>query len=401
MLSILFVDDEPRILEGLRRMLWSQRRQWRLSFANNGPEALAAMELDRPDIVVSDMRMPGMDGAELLDLVRQRHPQVVRIILSGHSDPALVMKSVLPAHQFLAKPVEAETLLEVLQRAGTLRRLLDDQRLLGLVSQIESLPVTAGLHQNLRQELERSGTDEERVAELISRDMGMTATLLKLVNSAFFGHSRRVVRPGEAVGLLGLEVVRALVHSQGLFSVFDQRRFPHFSFDGLWRHSLSVAGFASTIVRLESDDQAMTESAYIAGLLHDVGKLILCTVLPEEYAAVIDQVRRENRPVAEVERERLGVTHAEAGAYLIGLWGLNQEVVTAIAGHHQPRVWSSGGFGCLCAVHAANVLEKKLCVINPDYARPEVDLAYLADIEKESRLQAWQEACRGVKECEG
>lgn len=398
-LGILFVDDEPRVLDGLRRLLRTQRRGWRLFFATSGPEALEMMARDTPDIVVSDMRMPGMDGAEFLAEVRRLYPHVVRIILSGQSDPAMVMKSVLPAHQFLAKPVEADQLLLVLKRAGALRQLLGDKRLASLVSQIDTLPVLPQLHRDLLDMLERPGASEDEISELVSRDMGMASTVLKLVNSAFFGTSHRVIKPSEAVGLLGLDVVRALVLGQNLFATFEQDRFPHFSFEGLWRHSLAVGGYARVICRHEKAGEATAESAFIAGLLHDVGKLILCTVLPREYDAVIMTVRRDNRPVAEVERELLGVSHAEVGAYLMGLWGLGEDIVAAIAGHHDPGAWGPPEFGCVTAVHAANVLDKELCVINPSYARSRVDEGYLAGLGLAQRLPHWRKACLGVKEC--
>lgn len=401
LLAVLFVDDEPRVLDGLRRLLRPQRGQWRVSFAISGQQALELMAQETPDIVVSDMRMPGMDGAELLAEVRRLYPHVVRIILSGQSDPVMVMKSVLPAHQFLAKPVEADQLLTVLRRAGALRRLLDDRRLTSLVSQIETLPVLPQLFRDLLVLLERPGADEDQISELVSRDMGMASTVLKLVNSAFFGTSRRVIKPAEAVGLLGLEVMRALVLGQNFFATFDQERFPHFSFEGLWRHSLAVGGYARTICRRERAPEAMVDSAFIAGLLHDVGKLILCTVVPAEYVEIIAAVRRHNRLVVEVERERLGVGHAEVGAYLMGLWGLGEDIVAAIAGHHDPRAWGPPRFGVLAAVHVANVLDKELCVINKNYARSRVDEDYLAGLGMAQRLPDWREACLGVKECGG
>ncbi|MFH1059072.1 MAG: response regulator [Pseudomonadota bacterium] len=400
-LSVLFVDDEPLVLDGLRRLLRGQRHEWRLAFALGGPEALEMMARATPDIVVSDMRMPGMDGAALLAEVRRLYPQVVRIILSGQSDPVMVMKSVLPAHQFLAKPVEAERLFSVLRQTGALRQLLGDQRLLSLVSQIETLPVLPQLFQDLMGLLEQPGADEEEIGRLIGRDMGMASTVLKLVNSAFFGTSCRVIKPAEAVGMLGLDVVRALVLSQNLFDTFDQEHFPHFSFEGLWRHSLAVGGYARAICHQENAGEAPAESAFIAGLLHDVGKLILCTVLPAEYADIIAEVRRDNRRVVSVERQRLGVSHAEVGAYLIGLWGLGQEIVAAIAGHHQPAIWAPAQFSCVTAVHAANVLDKELCIINKDYARSPLDEEHLAGLGLSQRLPVWRQACLGVKECGG
>ena len=404
MTRILFVDDEPKILDGLKRMLRSQRHKWDMAFVDSGDEALKRLASERFDIIVTDMRMPGMDGAQLLTEVRRLHPHMVRIILSGHSDQDVIMKSVRPAHQYLAKPCEPEKLLDVLSKTAALRNVLPDDRLQIAVSRIEALPALPSLHESLVQELNGEGATVESVARLVARDMGMTAMVLKLVNSAFFALSPHVATPKQAVGLLGLDVVKALVVGHGLFSTAGENSLSGLSFQGLWRHSLATAAYARRIVESEDREKDLAGHAFTAGLLHDVGKLILATVLPREYAEVLDLVRRDNRLVVEAEREVIGTTHGQAGGYLLGLWGIDTAVVTAVAHHNQPSgapaaTAAPGEVVCLAAVHVADVLERNLCVIHPEYVRPAMDRDWLASRGLAGRIAWWEENCQGLDTC--
>ena len=121
MIRVLFVDDEPRVLGGLRRMLRPMRHEWQMEFAQGGPEALDALAEQSFDVIISDMRMPGMDGGELLTEVMRRYPETVRIMLSGQSNKETVLRSVGPTHQYLAKPCDPELLKRVIARAYALR----------------------------------------------------------------------------------------------------------------------------------------------------------------------------------------------------------------------------------------------------------------------------------------
>jgi HD-like signal output (HDOD) protein len=392
--KILFVDDEPQILQALRRMLRGKRGQWHMAFAASGPEALELLEKERFDVIVTDMRMPIMDGAALLEEVRQRYPHMVRIILSGHSDQAKILKSVKPAHQYLAKPVDPEQLEQVLTQALSLRKVLNNEQLIRVLSQVESLPALPQLYTRLMEAIESPQSSLEEIGEIISQDLGMTATVLKLVNSAFFGIAHRVTSPAQAVALLGLDVVQALVLSYQLFSTHDFSQIKGFSFESLWRHSLTTGGFAKTIAQIEGLPRNQVDLAFFAGVLHDVGKLPLCSLVSNRYQRVLDRVRSEDRPLWEVEQEELGATHAEVGAYLMGLWGMSEDVIRALAFHHRPSDAPEKGCGVLAVVHAANVLEHELYVINRHYHHPQFDPAFLEAAGLQDRIELWREACR-------
>lgn len=397
--KILFVDDDPNVLAGLRRMLFSQHQEWHTAFAPGGPEALKLLNQEPFDILVTDMRMPGMDGAQLLEKVKRHHPEVVRIILSGHSDKEMVMKSVRSAHQYLSKPCDADTLKNTIRRTVLLREVLTDENLRLLVGGMETLPSLPDLYLEILQELRSETASVRRIGEIISRDLGMTAKVLQLVNSAFFGHSHRhIASPSHAVELLGLETIRALVLSMQIFAQFDQSRLPWFSISTLWDHSLRVGVCARSIALVAQQPQEVVDDAFLGGILHDAGKLILANNFPKESQKVVEAVARPPGTWCEAEEQVFEVNHAEVGAYLFSLWGFSYPVVEAVAFHHVPGSSHPGGFTPLTAVHVANALEHQLGPDGVSGTPSQVDLAYLEALGLAGELTAWQEKCRELLE---
>ena len=248
---ILFVDDEVNVLQGLRRMLRSMRCEWDMQFAESGEQALALLKKVPAEVVVTDMRMPGMDGGELLQRIKELYPHVVRIVLSGHSEKEMVMKAVQSAHQYLAKPCNADALKGTITRAYALRDILRQESLRRLVSRVGSLPSLPSLYTELLEELQSPRSSTDAAGRIIARDLGMTSKVLQLVNSAFFGLPRHIETPSQAVRLLGLETVKALVLGIEVFSKFSNDCAPYFDLQGLWSHSLTVGAVAKALAKFE------------------------------------------------------------------------------------------------------------------------------------------------------
>ncbi|MDQ7832810.1 MAG: response regulator [Desulfovibrionaceae bacterium] len=390
---ILFVDDEQHVLDALRRMLHGMRGQWEMQFATSGNAALDILQASPQDVIVADMRMPGMDGVTLLDEVRTRHPGVIRLILSGHSDTNTALKSVRHAHQFLLKPCKAEELMAAIARATTFQDIFSNEAVRTVVARIETLPSLPRTYLELMRELRREEPSLRVIGELVNQDVGMSANILKLVNSAFFGLRTHVSSPVHAVNLLGTEIIKALIISLHLFSRFNMDRFPGFSLELLWKHSLTTGLFAKTIAQIEGRRPPEIDDCFISGLLHDVGKLLLAANFEESYQEVLARSRAERRTVHDMEREAFAASHAEIGAYLLGLWGLPENVVMAIFGHHTPPSAPTPGFSTLLAVHAANSLEHELVVLNADYAPHPMDTAFLQTAAMDHRIEVWRKAC--------
>jgi len=394
MKTLLFVDDEPRVLLGLQRQLRIMRAEWNMNFVAGGPQALAFMAAQPVDIIVSDMMMPGMDGSQLLTEVVKRHPQTVRIILSGHSAQEAVLRLVGPAHQYLTKPCNPDELRKAITHALALRDLLGSDRLKRLTTRIKHLPTLPSSQNEFTEELRQASPSLERIGEIISRDVGLTAKILQLVNSAFFGLGQPINNPMEAVIFLGLNTIHSLALAEGIFSRYDPKTCRAFSLEVLTRHSWLTGVLARCVAQLEQREVKSLEECFLAGLLHDVGQLILAADLPDEYVQVITKSRAEQRPVWQVEQEIFGSTHADVGAYLLTLWGLADPITEAVALHHQPFRCAVPEFSPTVAVHVANVFAHELAGTDLTGPRPQLDIAYLTTLGLAGRIDAWRESCR-------
>jgi HD-like signal output (HDOD) protein len=391
---VLFVDDEPKILQGLQRMLRSMRNEWEMEFAENGHQALDVLNGRPFDVVVADMRMPGMDGCQLLGKVKELHPQLVRIILSGYSDRKMILSSVRLAHQYLSKPCDAETLKSTVIRACALRDLLTDGALISLISRIDSLPSLPSLYVDLLEELKSPDASIQKVGEIISKDVAMTAKILHLANSAFFGLGQHVANIHRALNCLGMETVKALVITVQIFSEYSRAAKTGFPLSALWDHSMGTGVFARMIAREENQEPGPVSNIFMAGLLHDVGKLVLTVSLPERYRDVMVLVNEAGKTYYEAEQEVLGTTHSQVGAYLMGLWGLADPIVEAIAFHHAPRECPVAGFSPITAVHVADVLESGKNLTEMEQIAALLDMDYLCQLGLAERLVLWKTNCR-------
>lgn len=394
MTRIIFVDDETRVLDGIRRLLYPMRTEWQMSFASSGSEALEIMARDPFDMIVTDVRMPGMDGTELLSRVKELYPGVARIVLSGQSDRDLTLKSAVCAHQYLSKPCDAESLKLTIARAGALKATFTDPALQVLVSGAGTLPSIPHLYLELMNKLEDPDGCAQDVANIIAKDTAMTAKILQLSNSAFFGLRRRMSDPRDAVLYLGLDTLKALALSVKVFSQFIVRPLSRFSIDDLGKHTILTGILARKIAIAEGLSKQEVEDSFMAGLLHDIGKLVLVTAAPEKYeeAMRFAEVNSVNR--RDAERRIFGTTHSEIGTYLLWLWGLPDSVVEAVAYHHAPGSCPARRLGPLTAVHAANVLAHESSTIAgvPLHGSntAEMDMEYLDHLGLAARVPLWR-----------
>lgn len=389
MRTILFVDDQKNILDGLRRMLRSMRDEWEMLFAESGQEALNILKEKPCDVLVSDMRMPEMNGAQLLSQVAKKYPQVVRIVLSGDADKETVLQTTVQAHQYLSKPCDADTLKATVARACSLRDLLSDSALRRIVTQVTILPSLPSLYTMVMEELQSEKTSLDHVGSIIEQDVAMTAKLLQLVNSSFFGFKRQVSRVRDAVPLLGADVLKALVLSVGIFSQFQNKKPLHgISIDTISEHSLRVANYAKVIAISQKADRVDQDQSFLAGILHDLGKLILWTNFPNEYGEVCSMCSVERCTVSEAEKRHFQASHEQVAAYLLGLWGFADAVVEAVAFHHHPGCLPLKRFTPLTALHVANAFDhfKTDALVSLEAG---VDESYLREIGLYQNLPAW------------
>lgn len=390
MQRILFVDDETSALRELKCALRPMEEKWAMHFADTGLAALDECSRYSFDVVVSDMQMPGMDGTELLSEIRRLYPGTIRLMLSDPTDNQAILQALGATHQFLSKPCDPETLQTAVERAYALKHLLANPRLTKLVSGMDTIPTMPDVYRKIVAVLQKHDASLLDVGAEIANDIGMTTNILKLVNSAFFGLAQPVSSIERAVSLLGMSTITALVLAEGVFSKVDPARMtPEFDIEGLWQHSMRTANIARSIATHEKLDAAVVDDAFLVGVIHDVGKLLLATEMPEEYGEVINRVGGQNAFSDAVERELLGATHAEVGAYLVALWGFPDTIVEAVAYHEDPGICLNYEFGLLAITHAAVRL-----AIHPDAdpADPalNIDTEYLEAVNALDKWPDWR-----------
>jgi HD-like signal output (HDOD) protein len=232
----------------------------------------------------------------------------------------------------------------------------------------------------------------DQIGELIGSDLALSAKVLQLVNSSFFGLAQHVSSPKHAASLLGLNVIRPLVLFVSAYSQCEELGLGGYSLSESIAHSLSVAVHARAIATFENAPSHTIDDSYIAGMMHDIGKLILVVNLKNEYSEILEASSKTGTSLWECERSALGTTHAEVGAHLLGLWGFNNSVAEAVAYHHQPQSCFHHNFSPLAALHFANVHPRPDSQKDSDGRENDNrDYSYLQKIASEERLAKWQE----------
>lgn len=400
--TILFVDDEKGVLDGLRRSLYGQRDEWTLMFAVGGEEALAILERQAVDVVVTDMRMPGMDGAALLDRVRKLHPEAARIVLSGFSEREAIFRTIGPAHQYYVKPCQPQMLMEAIRRALGVRRTLRSPGLLALVAGATSIPALPKALTDLFSELQSPDGSAAEVARIISSDIGLTVNLLKLTNSGFFYVPSSITDVLQAVKMLGFEMVRALAVMAGIFEAFNCGGIDCLAVKQLEKRSLQIGALARKIAESDGLGRAALDQTQCAGMLAHVGSLLLFANWPKPMAELRRDLDHSGGSIIVAERAALGASHAELGGVLLGLWGFTDPVVEAVLYHHEPsrcEHHSSAEKSPMAAVHAAQHLIKPVPAgADPMTAWSEgLDMAFLDRIGATSKIGAWAKIADGIR----
>lgn len=354
MMNILFVDDEPNIIQGLKRMLHPMRYEWNMVFVESGYLALDVLSNQKIDIIVTDMRMPQMDGAQLLSIVKDKHPSVIRIILSGYSEKEYIMKTSSSAHQFLAKPCKINALKNTIKRLVNLRRLVLNEDIKQKITGLSNLPSLPSLYKQLDEELKLPIVSLKRIGDIISQDITMTAKILQMVNSAFFGIPQKINDPVQAANYLGMDTLKSLVLFHNLFSVFQKIDSMQVYLEDIWDHSFKIATSAKRIMTKRNFDHSIIEQTFATGLLHDIGKLILIQV-PEYQNKILELNCTSGKELRLFEQTTFSCDHSLVGGYLLGLWGLPDFIIESAAFHHSPSAISDGDFSILTAVYLAHI----------------------------------------------
>lgn len=335
MISILFVDDDASLTAGLRRSMRSHRDAVAVEFAAGADQAMKCLAERRIDIVVTDLKMPGIDGVSFLRDVERDFPVVIRIVLSGEGTSPLLIRSLGVAHRVVGKPCEASTLLALCLEAANFRMRIHSEEARRLIAGISQLPSPPQVCKRVEQAVAREAPLSE-IGSIVAEDPALSAKLLQVSNSAFFGSRRKVSSTQLAVSMLGLETTKSILFAAGIrdsMRATDPRI--EAAIEATWTHSNRVAALATAIsatLGMSRSDQA---ECFSAGILHDIGKMLLLKQLANvpNSSSDHDTVREGFDGVVDLERRIFGAEHAQVGAHLLSLWGVPDDIVEVVLTH--------------------------------------------------------------------
>lgn len=389
-LKILFVDDEKKVLSSLKRLFYNKKEEWKMDFVLGGRDALKQVREIEYDIVISDMHMPGIDGAYLLEQIQTISPYTLRFILSGYSDIDLVKKTLKVTHKFFHKPCPKDKLEKIINRVVFLRKLLPDKSLREKINQIGVLPCNPLIYAMLVEALSKS--DLKRFQDTLYYDVCMFLNLFKIIMNSFFVEAKGIYSFFKLLHNIDLSIMETVFLSQEIFLNYSDFMFKDFSINEIWRHSRLVAYLSKAIAQSFYKDYKFIEDCFIAGLLHDVGILLMLLIFKERYLNFL----KNNFYKSDFEKKEIDefkCSHALLGAYLVGIWGANVNIVEAIAFHANPSLIKKKKLSPLSIIHFAGIFAFKN--LNPLVGKSDinVDFGHYENIVSYATLKMWKNIC--------
>lgn len=388
--NIYFIGFAGAELSSLESALAALSALWEVTWPENTTKADHVLAAAPPDAIVINMAPQDHAGAQWLHDTAARWPKAVLFIIGEISDQSLIVNCIGGTHQFISRPVKGTELTAIVQRGLALDAWLSSDALQALAPRLRRLPSLPATYFELLKQIESPAFSTQSIGEVIARDPVVTARLLQLVNSSAFALAQKVTDPADAVSLLGIETIKAMVLCLQVFSPSDETRRSGVDPEQLWTHSFQVANVARQITASETGSPRLANDAFTAGLLHDVGRIVLAANLPQEYNRAMAAAQAQGLALTETEAAEFGVNHAQVGAYLMGRWGMPAALVEATAAHHAPSQTRAQEFSVLTAVHVANVIVHAGDAPAPGRVRPQFDAAYLETIGLADRPAAWQ-----------
>ena len=354
--NAMFVDDDPSLLSSIRRQLFSLKLKWNVSYAERGAKALELLSEKSYDVVISDMRMPEMDGAELISRIRDKYPDTIRIILSGQSEAKQLEQALGIAHLILKKPCETRTIANIVERCSEMRRRLLSTTVCSLITRRDQWIGSAESVQQLLRLFRDSEVSAQKVSEVISQDLVISARVLGFVNSAYYGLSRHISDIEQAVVMLGVSTIKSIYTRIKAAEIVCLNPLANRLASEGMEHGLRVAAGACELLKVKKANPEWQADCFLAGVLHDIGMPLLASVAEKEYETILHDVHwgttsLDQDKLIQLERERLGCTHAEVGAYQLAIWGFDPRILEAVLTHHDASNDKASIFTIANAIH--------------------------------------------------
>lgn len=364
-------------------------KSWELSHFESARAALDGLGKADCEVIILSGRLSDHGLEEIVTTLKRDYPRVARIVAAEDKLQEFTLRGAVTAHQFLSHPYSTSDLANAVDRALSLRDFTRSKNVLKVVSSIKRLPALPENYQKVSELLKQDDVSLQDLIDVIGKDMAMVSKILQIANSAQFASRRKPVNTVQSgVKLLGLSNLKLLVLAVEVFSQLEEKTSQALDPHALWNHSMQVSALAGKISETLKKDKDFCNEAMSAGMLHDVGKLVLLNHFPEELTRTVALAEKNQISFATAELEIFGTSHAEIGGYLLGSWGLPHPIVEAVAYHHSPQSCFSKAICPLTPVVFANIIEKA----SSERRTPELDAAaqgYLTQLGLEAEFSNW------------
>lgn len=330
--KILFVDDEIQILKSLNRLFMDT--EYEVFTVESGKDALDLLATEKIDMIITDMRMPEMDGCQLLEKVKELYPNSLRIILSGYSDKHTILEALQKniAKLYILKPWENNKLILLIDQLFETENILRDSKLLGLINRVDELPTLKSSYLQIMDLIDKD-VDLAKISSAIERDHSVATKILHIINSAFYEVKTGSVK--HAITYLGLSTVRNILLATSIIDSFNMNGMYGKRLEMLWNHSF-ICSKIVTVIYEKLLLKKLAENETSAGLLHNIGIVLLLKLYPEKYIEIFHKGEKEKTDLLQLEQEFFNVTHQQTGGYLLQWWELPHPIIEAALYHHTP-----------------------------------------------------------------
>lgn len=387
-MNVLFLDTESNN-SVVRQYLGTREVPWNYHFVRDEQQATIFLNNNSVDVLVLDVIPRAVERLEFLLYISERFPRTIRIVYTETINQDTGLRALNSSHRYLAKTEATDELISCISRTLILQQSVRSESMRWLVNGLTTLPSIPETYNQLIKELNSENSTIDSITEIVYQDPAITSKILQIVNSALFGMRHPIKELKQAIPLLGTNTIKSLTLSIGAFQKFSGNGKNDHAFVGLMQHSLEVAIFSQTIVKEETGDEELAAEAFTAGILHDIGKLILFAAEFEKYEQAIAMAKEQKIELIEAERQIWGANHAEMGALLLANWGLPNSIIEVVALHHQPQLSQESKFTSLTAVAAADAISRNSHVVPiPHSLTP-----YLSDVGCSDKLESWTDWC--------
>jgi putative nucleotidyltransferase with HDIG domain len=354
-MRVLFVDDDATGLATLRHSLTSRTPGWDIHVASTPGMAVLMSQRAGFDVALININTPAYEGIEASTYFARNFPETVRLAFIDDPMSYRAIHTEALAYQAVFATSPVEEIIQTIERATELHRRLGDPMLSHLISGVNGLPSPPKIIIELNEALAQPNISVNEVTEIVSNDVAIPARILHVVNTAYFALARTMTNIREAVAYLGFDAVRNLALAVEMFRELTDPKSAGSvrQVEILQTHSAAVAQMTRQFVTHQQDAQ----DAFVGGLLHDVGHLIMATYFPTQYAEINRRVTARQGFILDVEREVIGLTHADLGAFLLRQWGLPFRLIDVVAFHHEAPLFVTTGMD---AVHGVYIGEHLL-----------------------------------------